>query len=153
MCLLVGVVVLDHTDAIRYIERIVIFTQSHIGLFQSPGSNQRVDFFTFNRIQFTDSRLDLTLVGFDIDNKDEGVAVFNEFHTRFGRERVFNNREFVQSVLSGDTALGIFGFASQDLRAGSVEVHFGVNAGALFRDAFFQGGADGLCFLYDNNKK
>lgn len=71
---------LDDTNSVRYIKGIVVLAQSHIALFEAPWSNERIDLFAFNVVQFTYSGLDLSLVGLNVDNEDQSVAVLDQFH-------------------------------------------------------------------------
>ncbi len=130
---------LDHSHAIGHIQRIIVLAQSHVALFQSPRCNQRIHFFTFNLIQFFHRRLDLSFIGFNVNNKNERIGIFNQFHGTFGRQWILDNAMLIQMRLFGCTGTNIFGFAGCGQRFGTVKVNARVNASALFGNAMFQG--------------
>ena len=90
---------LDHANSVSNIESIIIFAQSYIRLLKSPGSDESVDLFAVNVVKFPDRRFDLTLVGLDIDNKDQCIAVFDQFHGGFGCQRVLDDGMLIQATL------------------------------------------------------
>ena len=53
--------------------------------------NQRVNFAHFNVVQLLDSGFDLMLVSLQVGNKDQGVVVFNLFHSRFSGQWMFDD--------------------------------------------------------------
>ena len=53
--------------------------------------NQRVNFAHFNVVQLLNSGFDLMLVSLQVGNKDQGVVVFNLFHSRFSGQWMFDD--------------------------------------------------------------
>ena len=53
--------------------------------------DQRVNFAHFNVVQLLDSGFDLMLVSLQVGNKDQGVVVFNLFHSRFSGQWMFDD--------------------------------------------------------------
>ena len=130
---------LDDTNSVCYIQSIIIFAQPHVTLFQSPRSNQSIDLFAFDIVQFPYSSLDLALIGLDIDNEYQSVAVLNKFHRRLGCEWVLNDRMLVQRVLTGGTLSLVFWFARKLQGLWPVKVDLGVNSSPLLGDSLLEG--------------
>ena len=129
---------LDDSDSVCHIQSIEILAQSHIALFESSWRNKSVDLFTFNVVEFLDSRLDLTLVGLNIYNEHKSIAVLNEFHGRFRRQGVLDDGILVDSRLLWGTAANILGLALQRLSLGPVKVNLCVNTSSLFGNALLE---------------
>jgi hypothetical protein len=143
---------LDHTHSVCNIERIVVLAQSDVALLQTTGSDESIDLFAFDAVKIPNGSLDLTLVRLNINNEDQGVAVFNQLHRGLRGQRVLNDRVLVQSVLLGHTLFLVHRLAVMLKSLGLVKVHLCVNGGALLRDALLQGLRDGCCFTYNRNE-
>jgi hypothetical protein len=81
----------------------------------------------------------LSFIGFNVNNKNERIGIFNQFHGTFGRQWILDNAMLIQMRLFGCTGTNIFGFAGCGQRFGTVKVNARVNASALFGNAMFQG--------------
>lgn len=139
-------VCLDNSDSVGNIQSIKVLCQFQVALFQSLGCDECVDLFAFDIVQLLNSSLDLTLVGLNVNNKDERVAILNQFHAGFGRQRVLDDGVFVDRALLWYNGAHIFGFAGVLQSFGLVKVHLGVDARALFGNALFEGLGNGCCF-------
>ena len=53
--------------------------------------DQSVDFADFDVIQFLNGRFNLVLVSLQVGDKDQGVVVFNLFHSRFSGQWMFDD--------------------------------------------------------------
>ena len=137
---------LDHTNTVSNIQGIVVLAESDVALLESPWGDQCVDLFAFNVVQFSDSILDLSLVGLDVHNEDQRIAVFDQFHGGFCCEGVFDNGVLVQSALLGNTLGLVLGLSGVLQSIGLVEVHLGVDASSLLGNTLLKGLADGCCF-------
>jgi hypothetical protein len=71
---------LDDANSVSNIKSIVVLAQSNVAFFQSPRSNESIDLFAFDVVEVTNGSLDLTLVRLDINNENQCVAVFDQFH-------------------------------------------------------------------------
>lgn len=130
---------LDYTNSVSNIQGIVILAQSHIALLQSPRGNQGIDLLAFDIVQIPNSRLDLTLVGLNVDNENKRVGVFDKLHRRLGRKRVLDDRVLVQSRLGRGALLLVLGLSVQLKSLGLVEVNLRVNSGSLLGNSLLQG--------------
>jgi len=139
---------LDHSNPVCHIKGIVVFAQSDVALLESSRGDESVDLFALDIVKIPNSSLDLTLVGLDIDNKDQRVAVLNQLHGRLGSQGVLDDGVLVQSVLFRQSLGGIFGLTVTCKSLGLVEVHLCVDTGALLGDALLQGLGNGFCFAY-----
>jgi len=137
---------LDDTNAVGNIKSIVILAEADVALFQSSGSDQCVDLFTFNIVKLSYSILDLSLVGLDVNNENKCIAIFNQLHGRFSCERVFDNSVLVQSALFGDTSILVLRLTTVLKRHWPVEMNLGVDTGALFGHTLLKGLAHSFCF-------
>ena len=86
-----------------------------------------------------DGGLDLALVGLNIDNENQSLAIFNQFHRRLSRKRVLDDTMLVNSTLAGDTGSLVLGLTTVSECLGLVEVNLGVNAGSLLGNTLLQG--------------
>jgi hypothetical protein len=85
-----------------------------------------------------DGCLDLTFVGFDINDENKCVAVFDQFHRRFCCQRILDNTELIRCALLWDAGSGVLGLSRVLKSFGFVEVNFGVNASSLLGNSLAQ---------------
>ena len=97
---------LDDANPICYIKSIIVFAESNIALFQATGSDESVDLLALDVVEFSNGILDLSLVGLDVNNEDQSVAVLNELHGGFSCQGVLDDGMLVQTALSW-CALGL----------------------------------------------
>lgn len=71
---------LDHTNPVGNIKGIEVLAEANVALLQPPGGDEGVDLVALNLVEVLHCLLDLALVGLDVDDEDEGVAVLNELH-------------------------------------------------------------------------
>ena len=136
---------LDDTDPVGNIEGIEILGKADVGLLESAGRDEGVDLVTLDAVEVLDGGLDLSLVGLDVDDEDEGVGVLDELHGRFGGEGVLDDGELVEGVLLGGGSGGVLGLAGEGEGVGAVEVDLGVNSGALLGDALLEALGNSCC--------
>ena len=136
---------LDDTDPVGNIEGIEVLGKMDVGLLESTGSDEGVDLVTFDAVEVLDGGLDLSLVGLDVDDEDEGVGVLDELHGGFGRQGVLDDGELVEGVLLGGGSGSVLGLAGEGEGVGAVEVDLGVNSGALLGDALLEALGDRCC--------
>ena len=82
---------LDDTNSVRNIKSIEILAQSYVALLQASWSDESIDLLALNIVQLLDGRLDLTLVGLDVNNENKSVGILNELHGRFRRQWILDN--------------------------------------------------------------
>ena len=138
---------LDDTDPVCHIQGIIVFAESHVALLQATGCDESVDLLAFNVVQLSHSILDLSLVGLDIDDEDQGVAILNQLHGGLGGQWVLDDGMLVGLALSWCALGSVLGLPGVLKRLGLVEVHSGVNAGALLGNSLLQGLGHCCCFL------
>ena len=136
---------LDDTDPVGNIEGIEILGKADVGLLESAGGDEGVDLVALDAVEVLDGGLDLSLVGLDVDDEDEGVGVLDELHGGFGRQRVLDDGELVEGVLLGGGSGSVLGLAGEGEGVGAVEVDLGVNSGALLGDALLEALGDRCC--------
>ena len=143
---------LDHANSVSNIESIIIFAQSYIRLLKSPGSDESVDLFAFNIVKLLDGVLDLALVGLDVDNENQSIAVLDKLHGGFCCERVLNDRVLVKSALLGRALGGVFGLSLRLESLRLVEVNSSVDSGSLLGDTLLEGLLNCCCLAYVNKE-
>jgi hypothetical protein len=87
-------------------------------------------------------RLDLALVGADINDKYKGVVIFNLLHSRLGREGELQDLEVIELGSRGDGLDNDLGGASKLQGLGLVELDLGVDAGGLSAGALLKSASD-----------
>jgi len=130
---------LDDSDSVGNIKCIKVLCKFQIALLQSLGCDECIDLFAFNIVKLLNGSLDLTFVGLDVNDEDQSVAVFNQFHTGLRRQRVLDDGIFIDRVLLWYTGASVFGLAGVLQSFGLVKVHSSMDAGALFGDALLKG--------------
>ena len=83
--------------------------------------DQSVDLDGVNVVELLEGKLDLGLVGLDIDDEDEGVVLLHLLHGALGVERVDDNLVLIETGLRGDRLAGVLGGARDDQGLGAVE--------------------------------
>lgn len=129
---------LDYSDSVGHIQSIVILCQFDVAFLQTSRSDESVYFLAFDFVKFLDGRLDLTFVGFNINNENQCVAVFDQLHRGFCCQRVLDNTELVVGALLWDAGSGVLGLSGVLKSFGFVEVNFVVNAGSLLGNSLVQ---------------
>ena len=142
----VDLISLDDTNSVGHIKGIVVLAQSHIALLQTPGSDECVDLFAFNVVKLLNSSLDLSLVGLNVNNKDQSVAVFDQFHRGLCCQGILDNRVLVQSGLLWYTGSCVFGLTIMLQSLRSEEVHLRVDTGALLGHSLLEGFGNSFSF-------
>ena len=61
--------------------------------------DQRVDLDGINIIEFLQGILNLSLVGFDVDNEDQCIVLFDLLHRAFCVQRMYDDLIFVEAFL------------------------------------------------------
>lgn len=90
----------------------------------SNGENipdQGVDLDGVNIVELLEGTLDLSLVGLDVDNEDEGVVLLHLLHGALGVERVDDDLVLVEARQVRDRLAGKLGVAGQRQRLGLVK--------------------------------
>lgn len=64
--------------------------------------NEGVDLDSVNVVKLLESLLDLSLVGLDVDNEDEGVVLLDLLHGRLSVERVNDDLVLIETGLMWD---------------------------------------------------
>ncbi len=83
--------------------------------------DQGVDLDGVNVVELLESTLDLSLVGLDVDNEDEGVVLLHLLHGALGVEGVDDDLVLVEARQVRDRLAGELGVAGQRQRLGLVE--------------------------------
>ena len=95
--------------------------------------DQGVDLDGVNIVQLLQSSLDLTLVGLDIDDEDEGVVLLDLLHGALGVKRVEDDLGSVELGLTGDGDAGVLGRPRELQGLGAVEGGRGANLAGLVK--------------------
>jgi hypothetical protein len=103
------------------VESIDIRGKASIGLLGSIRADEGVDLDGVNVIKLLEGKLDLGLVGLDVDNEDEGVVFLDLLHGRLGVERVDNDLVLIKTVGMGNRLAGVLGSTRQLEGLGPVE--------------------------------
>ena len=74
-----------------------------------------------NIIELLESLLDLTLVGLDVDNKDESVVLFDLLHRALGIERVDDDLVLIEAGLMRNALAWVLWRAREDEGLRAVE--------------------------------
>lgn len=83
--------------------------------------DQGVDLDGVNVVELLEGTLDLSLVGLDVDNEDEGVVLLHLLHGALGVEGVDDDLVLVEARQVRDRLAGELGVAGQRQRLGLVE--------------------------------
>lgn len=83
--------------------------------------DQSVDLDGVNVVELLEGKLDLSLVGLDVDDEDQGVVLLHLLHGALGVERVDNDLVLIQTGSVGDRLSGVLGRSGDDQGLGSVE--------------------------------
>ena len=88
---------------------------------QSSIPDEGVDLDGVNIIEFLQCLLDLSLVGLNIDDEDQGVVLLNLFHRTLGVERVDYDLVLIETGLMRDGFAGVLGRSGELKGLRSVE--------------------------------
>ena len=99
----------------------MVSSQSDVSLLGTVGSDQSVDVFNVDFVQFLNGLLDLVLVGLDVHLEDEDVTVFDLLHSGFRGNGGDDDLVVVHAVVVGDSLSGVLPVTSQLEGVGSVE--------------------------------
>jgi len=91
------------------IESIDISGQASKSLLGAIGTDQSVDLDAIDIVLLLEGSSDLTLVGLDVDDEDEGVVLFDLLHGGLGVEGVDEDLASIEAGLVRDGAARIFG--------------------------------------------
>jgi hypothetical protein len=83
--------------------------------------DEGVDLDGVNVVKLLEGKLDLGLVGLDVDNEDEGVVLLNLLHGGLGVERVDNDLVLIHAVGMGNRLAGVLGSPRELEGLGPVE--------------------------------
>lgn len=83
--------------------------------------DEGVDLNGVDVIQLLEGKLDLGLVGLDVDDEDEGVVLLNLLHGALGVERVHDDLVLIETGRMGNRLAGILGRARELEGLGPVE--------------------------------
>jgi len=95
------------------IESVDVWGQTGKGLLGSIRSDEGVDLDGVNIVQLLQRLLDLSLVGLDINNEDQGVVLLNLLHRALGVERVDDDLVLIEARLRGDGLAEVLGVAGE----------------------------------------
>lgn len=95
------------------IESVDIRSKTGISLLGSVGADQGVDLNGVDVIELLQGTLDLSLVGLDVDNEDEGVVFLHLLHGALGVERVDDDLVLIEARQVRDRLAGELRFAGQ----------------------------------------
>lgn len=93
--------------------------------------DQGVDLDGVNVVELLEGKLDLSLVGLDIDNEDEGVVLLHLLHGALGVERVDNDLVLIEARQRGNRLAGELGSTGKDQSLGAVERAAGADLALL----------------------
>jgi len=112
-------IILDDTNLVGHIKRIVICSQSNVSLLTSVRPDQRVDLLRLNVVHLLHGLLDLLLVRAHVHDEHQRVVVLNLLHGGLRGERVFEHLVVVELAAAGRTQARVLGRprALQRLRA------------------------------------
>ena len=83
--------------------------------------DESVDLEAINVVELLQGLLDLSLVGLDVDDEDEGVVLLHLLHGALGVERVDDDLVLIKTGLVRDSPAGVLGVAGKGQGLGSVE--------------------------------
>ncbi|CAN7981733.1 unnamed protein product [Ixodes pacificus] len=109
-------------DLVGHVERVVVGSQPHVGLLLSIGPDERVDFGHIDVIQLLHSRLDLVLVGPQVDDEHQRVVILDLLHRRLRCQRVLDDGELIETGPPGHAPLRVLGLAGQRQSLGATEL-------------------------------
>lgn len=100
---------------------------------RNPIPDESVDLDSVDIVQLLESDLDLPLVGFDVDDEDQGVVLLNLLHRALGVERVEDDLVRVEASAMGDGLAGVLGRSGELESLGAVEGGGGADLARLVR--------------------
>jgi len=103
------------------VESIDIGGKAGVGLLAAVRSDQGVDLEAVNVVKLLEGKLDLSLVGLDINDEDEGVVLLHLLHGALSVERVDDNLVLIETRLVGDRSTRVLGSTAGDQGLGAVE--------------------------------
>lgn len=103
------------------VEGIDISSEAGESLLGTVGADQGVDLDGVNVVKLLKSQLNLSLVGLDIDDEDEGVLLLDLLKGTLGIEGVDDDLVLVEAGGVGDRLAGVLGGARQLEGLGAVE--------------------------------
>merc|ERR1712088_1019023 len=122
---------LDDSDLGSGLQSIMIRSQLDVSLLVTSRPDQSVDFSNLDLVKLLDSLLDLVLVAFRVNNKDQGVVVLDLFHGGLGGQGELDDRELVVAGSRGHRLGGALGVAGQLEGARALEVDRGADLSLL----------------------
>lgn len=93
--------------------------------------DEGVDLDGVDIVELLEGKLDLSLVGLDVDDEDEGVVLLHLLHGALSVERVDDNLVLIQTGLVRDRLSGVLGGSGEDQGLGAVEGGAGSDLGLL----------------------
>jgi hypothetical protein len=103
------------------IESIDIRSKASVGLLAAVRSDQGVDLEAVDVVKLLEGKLDLSLVGLDINDEDEGVVLLHLLHGALSVERVDDNLVLIEARLVGNRSTRVLGSTAGDQGLGAVE--------------------------------
>lgn len=93
--------------------------------------DQGVDLDGVDVVKLLEGKLDLSLVGLNIDDEDEGVVLLHLLHGALGVEGVDNDLVLIEARQRGDRLAGVLGSTGKDQSLGAVERAAGADLALL----------------------
>jgi hypothetical protein len=112
---------LDESNLVGNIKSISVSGQTDISLLLTVGSDESVDLGSVNIIKLLDGILDLSLVGLDINEEDEGVIILELLHGSLSVKGLTNDAVLVHARSVGDGLAAVLGSTSKLESLGQVE--------------------------------
>lgn len=103
------------------VESVNIGSKAGVGLLAAVRSDQGVDLEAVNVVKLLEGKLDLSLVGLDVNDEDEGVVLLHLLHGALSVERVDDNLVLIETRLVGDRSTRVLGSTAGDQGLGAVE--------------------------------